>query len=253
MYEKSADPVSKKVWVTGDTTINIDRCATSAQTKNIHIEAKYQLQSCVFNSTGFAGAGNAHYKIIAIDKTNDQEITLPFAATATISTQGAGTFSAKVGSSGDWGRAGETQKGLNISSVSPREQTVNGVTYKIVSFGATKENWDSSSGADCSVSQSTVNVRLEMVQCPAVQNQGQFPCLKATLDKSFSHPSILVSAKLVICKEGRCEENVYNISIPANITIGYYYLNREVAPHEVDSLYINNIYPNTAGGYQFAY
>lgn len=87
VYEKSADPVSKKVWVTGDTTINIDRCATSAQTKNIHIEAKYQLQSCVFNSTGFAGSGNAHYKIIAIDKTNDQEITLPFAATATISTK----------------------------------------------------------------------------------------------------------------------------------------------------------------------
>ena len=75
---------------------------------------------------------------------------MPFTAAATVSTQGSGSFTANVGSSGDWGRPGQTMTGLNISSVSPREKTVDGVTYKIVSFGATKANWDSSSGADCS-------------------------------------------------------------------------------------------------------
>ena len=59
VYEKSADTVSKKVWVTGDTTINIDKCELGGKKYNVTLTLLPSSQSeynyFKLNATGILG------------------------------------------------------------------------------------------------------------------------------------------------------------------------------------------------------
>ena len=130
-------------------------CSESAtpqeEVHNIHLEFRYQIQSCsgpYYPGMPAPGA-NIHYNLVAIDKYNDSEIELPFTASLYIRSPDMGSI--KVGAKGDWGRAGETFTRVTVGTWSPtNEVKVGNKIYKIVSAGEVRGTWDPSSASDCS-------------------------------------------------------------------------------------------------------
>ena len=120
-------------------------------THNIHLEFRYQIQSC----NGSYGSGmnvpgaNIHYNLVAIDKTDDSVITLPFTATLNITYPQIGSIN--VGTKSDWGTTGgDSWSFVSVGSWSPTNQVkYDGIIYKIISASAVRGTWDSSSEPDC--------------------------------------------------------------------------------------------------------
>ena len=106
-------------------------------TKEVILEFQYQFDSCKETNGTLVYANSMLYKVIAIDKATNKEITLPFDASVTYSGGGPCSGTVKVGTSSKCGNADAEIRSVSVGSFSPTsEQTVGGVKYKILSARA---------------------------------------------------------------------------------------------------------------------